>query len=446
MAPLFSTASASDRSDADRSDADRAAFLESTRAWTIRWWPRLGMAVTAAALLWWPLDAILYRDSPEAVAALSRYRLQLLVLNPLLMVVLPRLAFARRHAHAAAAITGALNLALGGWALGSLATDGLPSIVYGFVAPQFSILLLVPLVPRVVIASSLALAFAGAWAAAPMNTAEGALAAPALSYFVFMTAVAVFVGHGVYRLFENNFHLHRQNERQRDALARFAASLEARVAEQTEAIQRLHARARSLRTLERREVLRNLHDSMGQELLSVSLLIGVGRQLHTEGPVAQTFAELEAQVGRMQDSLRSALRMLQPSKLDEVGLVESLSETLDELAQRAGVSLHVRADRVVEPLPHDVAVAAYHIALEAVTNALRHGHPRRVDVAMHSDARALHLTITNDGRPLDPARLGAGLGTRGIAERATELGGHTRWEDAAPGTRLSVTLPCDEAP
>jgi signal transduction histidine kinase len=95
-------------------------------------------------------------------------------------------------------------------------------------------------------------------------------------------------------------------------------------------------------------------------------------------------------------------------------------------------------------LPAAVEVAAYRIALEAVTNAARHADARTCTLRISLD-RDLELEVTDDGRGV-PSDYRAGVGLASMRERAAELGGTFRVEPApGHGTRVLASLPLLEA-
>jgi signal transduction histidine kinase len=96
-------------------------------------------------------------------------------------------------------------------------------------------------------------------------------------------------------------------------------------------------------------------------------------------------------------------------------------------------------------LPAAVEVAAFRVAMEATTNAVRHAGAQRVEVAL-SWADGLRLVVTDDGRGL-PAEAAPGVGLRAMAERADELGGWTTTgATATGGTRVVAWLPAEGQP
>ena len=99
------------------------AFAEHTRVLTRLYFHWLGFAIAGAALLWWPLDWVIY-DDPHVIETFGRFRAIVIALDLTLAVSLPRLAVIRRHAHLTAVFACMLNLGLAGWTLAELAVAG----------------------------------------------------------------------------------------------------------------------------------------------------------------------------------------------------------------------------------------------------------------------------------------------------------------------------------
>ena len=92
------------------------------------------------------------------------------------------------------------------------------------------------------------------------------------------------------------------------------------------------------------------------------------------------------------------------------------------------------------PLPAAVEVAAYRIAVEAMTNAVRHAGARSCRVSVVAGSQ-LTIEVTDDGHGL-PAAPRAGTGLESMRERAAELGGDVAVEPrAGGGTRILARLP-----
>jgi len=106
----------------------------------------------------------------------------------------------------------------------------------------------------------------------------------------------------------------------------------------------------------------------------------------------------------------------------------------------AGPEIVVAAPEELPLLPAAVEVAAYRIALEAITNVTRHAHAHTCRIELRVDD-ALSLEIRDDGLGLS-ATCRAGVGMTSMRERAAELGGECRIEpDSRGGTRVVARLP-----
>jgi signal transduction histidine kinase len=97
-----------------------------------------------------------------------------------------------------------------------------------------------------------------------------------------------------------------------------------------------------------------------------------------------------------------------------------------------------------DDLPPLIDAAAYRIAQESVTNALRHArNPRRIDVRVAGHQDRLCLTVEDDGEPVPfSADRTSGYGLIGMSERATVLGGTLEaGPGASGGWRVTAVLP-----
>lgn len=424
---------------------EEAAFADYTRELTARVWPGLGLVLGVAALAWWPIDRLVYPESAAIRDAFTDFRVRIFVLDVGFAFALPRLAFARRHAHAAAWLAGLSNLLLAGWFAAEAGEGAVMWFYYAFMTPVFSVLLLVPLRVRIWVATSFSAAVVGAWIAHPLTRLDAPGATAGISYLTFATGLAIFIGHLLYVQVQRSFHLGRRVERQRVDLANLAARLEERVQEQTEVIRDLGTRAQEVRAQQRLEIARELHDDLGQELTSMRLLVDLGIRLHSDRAVLDSFASLAGQIHRIQGSLRQVLVSLSPQPLEDGSLIESLAVLVGELERRSGLECRFVHRHIADGLSPAVSLALFRIAQEGLTNALRHARARRLDLRLELRGDEVALEIRDDGRGIEPAEIGRGFGTCGIQERANTLGGRATWT-VDRGTHLLVTLPLRRDP
>jgi signal transduction histidine kinase len=193
---------------------------------------------------------------------------------------------------------------------------------------------------------------------------------------------------------------------------------------------------------ERRRLRRDLHDGLGPQLAGVVMGLDVVGSALARGDTTRA-AELARttsdQAREAVEDVRRLAHGLRPPVLDDLGLVGALRST-GPAAAPGGPSVHVLADGTLSDLPAAVEVAAYRIAQEGVTNAVRHGRAGRVEVRLRSREDALTVEVDDDGTGLaDDARPGVGLAS--MRERAAEVGGWCTVAAHPGGTLVTAHLP-----
>ena len=195
---------------------------------------------------------------------------------------------------------------------------------------------------------------------------------------------------------------------------------------------------------ERRRIRRDLHDGLGPTLAAIGLRAEVAADLVASDAAGaqRVLEEMRGEVAGALADIRRLVDALRPPALDELGLVGALRAQAGHFGPEPRVD--VAAAGALPELPAAVEVAAYRIAVEAMTNAARHSGARacRVRVAeVAAPSHALEIEVTDDGRGL-PDRIRPGIGLVSMRERAAEVGGTCVVEPlTGGGTRVMARLP-----
>jgi signal transduction histidine kinase len=209
----------------------------------------------------------------------------------------------------------------------------------------------------------------------------------------------------------------------------------------TSDLQRARERLVAAREEERRRLRRDLHDGLGPQLASQTLLIDTALRLlpnDLDGAV-ELLQRLKSQSQGAIADIRRLVYALRPPALDDLGLVEALREQAMQYVQ-SDVQIVVVAPSSLPPLPAAVEVAVYRIAQEALTNVIRHAQARMCTIEIVAGPE-LVLSIADDGRGL-PADRRMGVGLSSMHERAAELGGRLAIEPRlGGGTQVRAWLP-----
>jgi two-component system NarL family sensor kinase len=233
------------------------------------------------------------------------------------------------------------------------------------------------------------------------------------------------------------------DERDRDVLAGIAGHLGVVVHADGLTAELLASRERlvTAREEERRRLRRDLHDGLGPVLTAVGLNLDAARSKLAGDPLGadRHVAEAKEAAAQALADVRRVAHALRPPALDDLGLVGALRAQ----AQRLGAGSAVEVDVEVGPLPDlpaAVEVAVFRVAVEAVTNAVRHSGGRRCRVAIAAAGGELSLRVHDDGPGRGP--WAAGVGLTAMHERVDELGGALHaGPDPGGGATVAATLP-----
>ena len=213
-------------------------------------------------------------------------------------------------------------------------------------------------------------------------------------------------------------------------------------------LQVLSRRVVEVQEEERRHLARELHDEIGQSLTAIAITLQAVKR--SAGPaLLPPLEECTAIVDLAIRQVRHLSLDLRPSLLDDLGLVAALRSHLDHQAQRVGYQAHFAADPddIRPDLDPAIAIAAFRIAQEALTNVARHAQARRVRMSVRLRRRdgTLRLVVCDDGVGFDPEATlrrgarGEGIGLLGMRERAALLGGRVDIR-SSPGRGTAVRL------
>ena len=203
---------------------------------------------------------------------------------------------------------------------------------------------------------------------------------------------------------------------------------------------RSRAEVVALREDERRRLRRDLHDGLGPTLAAIRLKAGLAaREVPPESAARGLLGEIDTEVTTSLADVRRLVEALRPPALDELGLLGAVRSRAAALA--GDMEIDVDGSNPRGPLPAAIETAAYRIAVEAMTNAVRHSDGTRCTVSILVADDAVELSVRDDGHGLKPDRT-PGVGLRSMRERAAEVGGTLSVRSAPEGgTVVAARLP-----
>lgn len=214
------------------------------------------------------------------------------------------------------------------------------------------------------------------------------------------------------------------------------------------------AEQRAARLAERNRVARELHDSVGHALSTVTLQAGAARKLLERDPrfaeealeaIEETSRQAVAELDSVLGILREDPERPGPERTD--GAAAGGGPTLGSLGalvartRVAGVEVTLSAPDGLDRLPPALSQEAYRIVQEGLTNATRHASRVPVHIELTLTQEELVILVENDLTTPPPPGAHGGRGLAGITERAVLLGGGAEAGPRGGRWQLRARLP-----
>ena len=209
----------------------------------------------------------------------------------------------------------------------------------------------------------------------------------------------------------------------------------------------------TVRETERQRIGRDIHDDLGQNLLTLKIDLSL-LHVSTTGAHPMNTQKVNCMMGNLDltiQSLRAVINDLRPVALEN-GLGSAIAWQLDDFSRMHGIRHALRAEPGVFDYPADPERDAmvFRILQESLSNVARHAHATDVRVELQRCGGVLTLTVQDNGvgmpaTPLDQGN-GQGSGLTGIRDRAAAIGGRFAIEsEAGVGTLLRLSFPVPQA-
>jgi signal transduction histidine kinase len=191
---------------------------------------------------------------------------------------------------------------------------------------------------------------------------------------------------------------------------------------------------------ERRKIERNLHDGAQQQLVALTVQLGLLDRLADDSDrVRQMATQLQDGLRDALDDLRDLARGIYPPLLADQGLAVAL----EAQGRKAAVATRIEPNGVGR-YPREVEAAVYFCTLEAMQNVAKYAEATTAVVRLSEQDGSLVFEIEDDGRGFDTSTTSHGTGVQGMSDRLDAIGGtlHIR---SSPGrgtvVRGEITLP-----
>jgi signal transduction histidine kinase len=200
---------------------------------------------------------------------------------------------------------------------------------------------------------------------------------------------------------------------------------------------------------ERNRIGQEIHDGLAQAFTGILMQLGAAEEIRggyaCGAPLAVVLTRIRdlAKEG-LQEARRSVLA-LRPDQTRRGGLSLALAQLAERSTVTGRAKVSFEGEAIATGLPPEHEHALLRIAQEAVSNAVRHAHPKSVRIVLQEEQKDWELGVIDDGEgmtDLPEHHANQGFGLTNMRERAHAIGGYLLLESApGAGTRIRVRLP-----
>lgn len=220
---------------------------------------------------------------------------------------------------------------------------------------------------------------------------------------------------------------------------------------------------------ERKRLAAELHDGLGQNLLTIKNWARMGLKMLPADNAAQPFlAEIADTTSLTIDDVRQMAQNLRPSQLERLGLTNTLDYMLRSVARASGIAFIAELDNIDGLLPPEAEINLFRVVQECANNIVKHSGASQAHLNLKRIATGLTLHCEDNGCGFSIANCGVqiadsgmkwpetqanpqsalhdpqskGFGLRWMQERVNLLGGKLTIR-SAPGAGTTIVISID---
>lgn len=214
-----------------------------------------------------------------------------------------------------------------------------------------------------------------------------------------------------------------------------------------QSLRALSAHVLKTRDEERRKIASELHDSVGQGLAGLQMILQSLAE-HSDPKMHAQLGEAMVILSDTMREVRTISQLLHPWLLDVAGFVDAAQTYAEEFGRRSGIKISTDLPENVKLPSKDVELLFFRVLQESLTNVYRHAQASAVEISLAREDRRIVLTIRDNGKGVPPEVMESfkhgkalGVGLTGKRERLAEFGGRLELDSSGSGTTIRAILP-----
>jgi signal transduction histidine kinase len=198
---------------------------------------------------------------------------------------------------------------------------------------------------------------------------------------------------------------------------------------------------------ERTRMAREIHDTLAHTLTTLIVQLEACKKLATMDP-SRLLSELEKAQGLSRsgfNDVKRSIKALRPQVMEEKSFFASINSVINETMDNTKVQItltNLLSKDII--LTSQMEIALFRVIQESITNSIRHGEAKEIEIHMKKKDNTFDLCITDNG--VGCTNIKRGYGTQGIQERIESLGGNVQFSSfKGKGFKTKIEIPYREA-
>ena len=198
---------------------------------------------------------------------------------------------------------------------------------------------------------------------------------------------------------------------------------------------------------ERNRMAREMHDTLAQGLTGIVIQLQAAERLEASDVDSERAAVRQARILAEQclDEARRSVKAIKPRPLEQRTLPEALKVLMEQMTHGLPICTSVLVKGAEFDLPEQLESNLLRIGQEALTNALRHATPHKLEMTVAYESTSVSLRVQDDGCGFDAESVtvsSTSFGLAGMRERAVQMKGKlTLISGPRQGTLVEAVVP-----
>lgn len=193
--------------------------------------------------------------------------------------------------------------------------------------------------------------------------------------------------------------------------------------------------------IERWKIGKYLHDNLAQQLISARISINLLMDKLSKENLSTSCVDIINVLDESIKEVRNLSHDVIPMDVKEEGVGDAFKLLKLQSERQHGINCRLETGEILNKIKRrEVATNLYHIAQEAIKNAVIHGEAKNIKIALIEHRQQLYLHVKDDGKGFNPDDTESGMGITIMKHRAEGMGGSCQIKEADKSSEYNTVV------